>query len=65
MIWDVHPGFGFFSSPDPGSRGKRHRIPDPDPQHAESSELDTVRILIFGSGSIMDQDPTCFGQSVW
>jgi hypothetical protein len=34
MIWGVHPGSGFFTHP--GSRiqeSKRHRTPDPDPQH--------------------------------
>ncbi len=30
----VHPGSGFWFFTHPGSRGqKRHRIPDPDPQH--------------------------------
>ncbi len=34
MIRDVHPGFGSLFFPYAGSRGqKRHRIPDPDPQH--------------------------------
>ncbi len=37
MIRVVHPGSGpwfFLPTPDPRSRGqKRHRIPDPDPQH--------------------------------
>jgi hypothetical protein len=33
-IWFWDPGSGKKPNPDPGSRGqKRHRTPDPDPQH--------------------------------
>jgi hypothetical protein len=34
QIWDPGPGIRKKPIPDPGSRGsKRHRIPEPDPQH--------------------------------
>ncbi len=33
MIRDVHPGFGFFSIPDPDEKIKKHVILDLDTQH--------------------------------
>jgi superfamily II RNA helicase len=39
---DVHPGSGFLPIPDPGV--KKHRIPDPDPQHL----MDDTDIFYLG-----------------
>jgi hypothetical protein len=52
-VWDLGSGIGKKPIPDPGSRiqgSKRHRIPDPDPQHWSRGSPSSIIAIFHTSG---------------